>query len=452
MRGSFWRAVMSGAISCGMGLGAARAATSGGGSAGSDTPTSDTLSVESNSDSDVPSPANVMSLMDKLGAGKTLDDLGIDIYGHVEGGYTYQFFKPNDQLNGRNYDFVSNRAILNQAAVNIERDITPGPDHFDIGFRVEAMEGTDAGLTESDQSFRTIPSPNGPAGTSSDYVLDVGGNNSSYQFDLPDLYLDFNIPVGNGIRVRAGRFEFFKPIDPNERLFYSTTFVYTNALPFTNTGVTAAYDFNDKFGIEAGFSRGYNITMSDFNGSVDFIGKGHLDISKKLSLVATTSIGPELARDSRDYTVLFDVGGNYKLGHQASVAVDAIYAHQFGNSATSLGYSAFPSGTSGHLPASYYGVSGTIVQQINPYFSLGGRLEWFRDDGGLLTGASRTLYEATVGTTITPMPRNAFGQNLKIRPEVRCDYSNVPFFGPTPAGTFSRRDQLTFGADVIYNF
>ena len=33
------------------------------------------------------------------------------------------------------------------------------------------------------------------------------------------------------------------------------------------------------------------------------------------------------------------------------------------------------------------------------------------------------MYEGTLGVTITPMPSDKIGQNLKIRPEVRMDYA-----------------------------
>jgi hypothetical protein len=442
------------------GLGVARGATgagnadTGAGMAGADALPANAAPT---TQEDVPPPANLMSLFDKVGLGPKLDAVGIDLYGHVEGGYTKQFLNPNDTLFGRQYDFANNRALLNQAAINVERTISTTSDHFDIGFHVQALEGTDAGFTQTFQSY------NGAKGESA-AVFDVGGNNSSYQFDIPDAYVDFGIPLGRGVRVRAGRFEFFKPIDPNDRIFYSTTFVYTNVLPKTNTGVTVAYDFNDHAGIEAGFSRGYNITVNDFNGSIDFIGKGHVDLTDSTTLTGTTSVGPELARDSRDYTAVFDAAVSHKINDSVSVLVDGIYAYQFGSSTTSQGYDPFGPADL-NLPASYYGASGNIVWQVNAYFSLAGRAEWLRDDGGLLSGnigrtvtpafgspVSRSLYEATIGSTITPFPRDAIGQNLKIRPEVRYDYSNKVFFGPDPFGTPTRKDQLTFGADVIYNF
>jgi hypothetical protein len=424
-----------------------------------------------------PKTANFMSLMDAVGVGKSLDHAGIEIYGQVEGGYTYQFFQPNDSINGRNFDNLSNRPQLDQAAVNIERFIPVAENHFNIGGRVELMYGTDVStVTASFQSYAVRPAVNSrgqvyPVIPADDYVINVGGNNSTYQGDVPDIYVDFGIPIGRGVRVRAGRFEFFKPLDPNERVFYSTTFVYSNVLPITNTGVTVAYDFTKDAGIEAGFSRGYNVTVSDDNGSIDFIGKGHLNMADGSVLGATTAVGPELDHDSRNYSMVYDLTFSHPLTKTLDLLMDGVYGHQFGHTAYVPGVSSgsnsynpfsFVSGGGYNLPDSYYGVSGNLIWRVNRFVTLAGRAEWLRDEGGLLSsepfaGTSRSLYEATIGATVKPFPGSALGKNIKIRPEVRYDYSNRAFFGtlPTLPGTdpvYTRKDQLTFGTDVIYNF
>jgi hypothetical protein len=439
---------------------------------GSDTANGDSISgkLAPDASADIPDPLNLMSGLDKIGIGKPLENWGIDVSGHVEGGFTYQFFQhPDNGINGLTLDYSQNRPILNQATLNIERFIAPETTHWDIGFHVQFLEGTDAQDTASYRSYRVADIKGRLAPTATDQLFDVGGNDSAYQFDIPDAYVDFGIPVGTGLRVRAGRFEFFKPIDPNERIFYSTTFVYDNALPFTNTGVTLAYNVSADFGIEAGFSRGYNVTVDDDNGSIDFIGKAHAFLTKTTELIATGSVGPELpqkfpqsprfgppvpAPNTDAYTTLIDIAVDQKLSRQATLIVDGVYSRQFGSGYTN-GYIAFSSsdGVPGtiRLNAQYYGVNGTLVYKINSFISLAGRAEWLRDDGGLLSGARRSLYEGTFGATITPFPNSALGQNFRFRPEVRYDYSNVPFFGNTALPVL-RKDQLTFGVDAIYNF
>ena len=59
------------------------------------------------------------------------------------------------------------------------------------------------------------------------------------------------------------------------------------------------------------------------------------------------------------------------------------------------------------------------------------------------------VYSTTVGVTIKPLPKDPIGKNLSIRPEVRYDFSEDEIFS---AGNDSFKDQLTFGADIIFKF
>ena len=42
-----------------------------------------------------PTPAPLMNLLDQTGLGKPLRDLGLNLYGYVEGGYFYDFSAPH---------------------------------------------------------------------------------------------------------------------------------------------------------------------------------------------------------------------------------------------------------------------------------------------------------------------------------------------------------------------
>jgi Putative beta-barrel porin-2, OmpL-like. bbp2 len=75
------------------------------------------------------------------------------------------------------------------------------------------------------------------------------------------------------------------------------------------------------------------------------------------------------------------------------------------------------------------------------------RLEVYRDEDAYTTAVAQTLYEATVGVTITPFPNDPYGQFFKIRPELRYDYSTENFFDG-----FSKHYQVTAAVDAIFNF
>ncbi len=61
-------------------------------------------------------------------------------------------------------------------------------------------------------------------------------------------------------------------------------------------------------------------------------------------------------------------------------------------------------------------------------------------------------YEITLGTTITPLPKDPYLKGLMIRPEIRYDFtdsSKYPFYA---ANGTTYKDQLTFAADIILKF
>ena len=57
------------------------------------------------------------------------------------------------------------------------------------------------------------------------------------------------------------------------------------------------------------------------------------------------------------------------------------------------------------------------------------------------------MFEVTLGVTIVPMPNDEIGRNLKIRPEIRYDWSTEDFFDG-----LTKDNQFTAAVDVIFNF
>src|SRR5437867_1040151 len=74
----------------------------------------------------------LMDLLDRAGVAKPLEDAGINIYGHVEAGWTYNFDNPSDDLNPfRIFDFEHNEPILDQLDFTIERAVDYRKNKFD---------------------------------------------------------------------------------------------------------------------------------------------------------------------------------------------------------------------------------------------------------------------------------------------------------------------------------
>jgi hypothetical protein len=370
----------------------------------------------------------LMRLFDQVGFADALDNARIDVYGHVEGSYTYNFDDPASGFNvGRVFDFKDQDPTLNQLDLTIERRVAYSAEQFDVGGRIEMLYGGDARFIHANGMFDNYDFFDGPEN----------------QFDIPQLYVDVNLPVANGLRVRAGKFLFFKQIDPNASVFYSHSFTFGAALPFTLTGITGYYEFNDKLNLEGGIVRGWDQSLNDNNGSISAIARLRYRASDQLNLSLAAITGPELPDNSGDYRTAINFVASYQVSSAFTLLLDAVYGYQ--SDAPIEGAS------------DWYGVAVYGIYRINPYVSAAARLEYYRDDEGFTTGiagadptlgfSSQDLYEATVGLTITPFAEDEIGRNLKIRPEVRWDYSSEAFFED-----FTDHNQFTFAIDAIFNF
>lgn len=360
----------------------------------------------------------LMSGLNQAGIGQGLEAARINIFGHIEGSYTWNFDNPAKDLNlGRVFDAEHNKPMVNQFDLNVERRVDLQSGQFDVGGRVEMLYGTDSRFIHSNGFFDGSDFFHGP----------------DYQFDIPQLYVELGLPFGNGIRVRAGKFLFFKQIDPNASVFFSHSFIFGGALPFTNTGVTVYYPIDNALSVEGGISRGWDQTLKDNNGAIDGLARVRYSVGKQTDISLAAIVGPELTGDNSHYRATFDLALTQQVTEQLTLLLDGVY-----------GYQAMPAGTTA---AMWYGVAGYGVYQLNEYLAAGARGEWYRDEDGLTTGLSQTLFEGTVGLTITPFPHDQLGQNLKIRPEVRYDYSSKHYFDGA-----SRHDQTTMAIDAIFNF
>ena len=396
----------------------------------------------------------LMEVLDRAGLARPLDDARIRVYGHVEASYTYNFVDPPtnpveyNPLPGRNFtiptrvdnpgrvfDVEHNELTLNQISLNVERAVELSPTSFDFGGRMEWMYGGDARFIHANGLF--------------DHHLDdestdvVGGPEN--QIDLTQLYLDFNVPVGNGLRVRAGKFTYFKQVDPNNSVFYSHSYTFGGALPFTLTGVYGTYRLDENWAFDLGVSRGWDQALEDNNDGVSFFGRVAYTFSPETRLVGAFIFGPEQNDDSRNYRTAVDVTLSHAVNPDLTLLFDAVYGFQTDGTFLDFGPGGVP--VLEEEDAQWYGISAYAIQRINDNFTAAARVEVYRDEDAYTTAVAQTLYEATVGLTITPFPNDPYGQFFKIRPEVRYDYSTENFFDG-----FSKHYQITAAVDAIFNF
>jgi len=364
----------------------------------------------------------LMSLLDRNGLADFLEDARINIFGYVEASFESNFMDPVGNINaGRVFDFEQNSQFLfNQLDLAAERTVVADADQWDVGGRVEMLVGEDARFLHA----------NG-LGDSQDYF-----NGPDVQFDLLQAYVDVAVPVGTGLRIRAGKFLFFKQVDPNASVFYTHSFTFGAALPYTLTGASALYNLNDRWSVEAGIDRGWDQAFTDNNGMVSFHGRLRHTPNDRTSYALMGIIGPEVDGD-KSWGATFDFVISHKASDKLTLLGDAVLGFQ----------PDAPEPDGGDGTASWYGLAGYAVYRVNDYYSVGGRAEWYRDSGGFTTGVDQNLFELTGGVTITPFPHHELGSNLKVRPELRWDYSTEDYFDG-----LTEQNQVTFAVDVIFNF
>jgi hypothetical protein len=385
-----------------------------------------------------------------------------EISGHVEGGITGNSVRPADGLNfGHLFTDRANTFLLNQALLTIQRPLDPKATGFDVGFKFQAMYGTDARYThflgEFDQAI-----------------------SSRNQVDIVEAYAAFHLPwfTSGGMDLKIGQFvtlEGAEVIYAPDNLLYSHTYIFNFGIPFKHTGIMATTHVNSVLDVMTGIVTGVNTTFGnsfncfncgDNNHAVAFHGGlGFNLLDGKLTILATTHIGPENPNVSqvvlagvdpnRDLRYLNDVTIVFKATDKLTFITDLNYIRDDGFGATGGGVAQY---------AAY---------AINDWLKIVGRGEVWRDNNGffvaafpgnldfvmaehgnpnavVISGGSTTYGALTGGLNITPeLPKGGAIKALIFRPEVRYDKS---LNGTTPFAAGTKSWQFTFGGDVIAKF
>lgn len=385
----------------------------------------------------------LMDALSRTGLGRRLEQARVNVYGWVEGSYQYNFNAPDHTPNlGRTFDVLENKnGYLNQLDLTVERKVRLDSPDWDFGGRVDIMYGSDSRFTTSSGLFNEQSSL-GPSGLARQELW----------LDMPQAYLDINVPVGNGIRVRIGKFEFFKVIDPNSNALYTHPFEYGQAFPYTLAGASAFIPITPRLSFEVGFSRGWDQTFTDNNSAaLDGFGRVVWKQSELLQITAAAITGPEQWHDNGHFTTAADVALFYTPLDRFAIALDVTYGRQAGAI-----FGEFPGSNSPPRPdrrigdANWYGLTETAAFQVNEWMTLNGRLEWYRDEKGYTEGfaGQLNLYEATIGLKLYPLHATRMGDYFILRPELRYDWCSRPFFNLLNP----RHDQVTLAIDAIVNF
>jgi putative OmpL-like beta-barrel porin-2 len=394
--------------------------------------------------------------------GKWMTANNLSFSGFVEGGYWYDTSNPRMGTNTAKGDDTptlvafpgaySNRGQLDQLDATVQKTID-STKSWDWGFQFENGYGTDDAQTHS----------NG--------LLDNReGRKPDNQYDILQANVSLLVPVGSGLTFKVGKFVTLlseEVINPTGNAFFSHSYNFTFGVPLTQTGVLASYTFakalnGQDINVTAGVTRGWNQSLRDSNGAIDFLGEVSGKWNDKLSYIFNASEGPEFPDgagaginqsshhgDNSDYWTVLEFLPTYAISDQLSTTLDLLWGDFPHGSATDLGHA-----------AQWYSVATYMSYKWNSYLTFNLRAEWYRDQGGFTVPAasgpvSANYYAATVGPTIHPLPNDNIFQWLELRPELRFDWSDRPVFNAAHSsalGGVGDYDQLSVAMDAIMQF
>ncbi|MGD0768931.1 MAG: outer membrane beta-barrel protein [Tepidisphaeraceae bacterium] len=368
----------------------------------------------------------IMWGLSQVGAGKVMQDLELSITGYAELGYFYDLTSPKDTQTDRSSPrdgiffpgAYKNDIMLNQVDLAIQR--TVDTSKFDVGFMIEGIYGRDAVYTHS----------NG--------ILDNGNKHGKTSpdddLDLEQAYLTFAIPLGSGITITAGKFDTLlgeEVINPTGNLLYTHSYLFSYAVPLTQTGITATYTFPENIKLIAGFTRGWNQSTSDNNGAIDFLGQVSWTSSdSKWNAILNFSEGPQSTGDNHDYWTVLEPIVSWKVSDQLTATADVTYGDA-------------------NAIAQWYGVAGYVSYVTCKYATVNFRAEFYHDGRGFTTGIGGTdinYIEGTLGVAITPLADVKVLDSLTFRPEIRLDTADHGVFDNT------HFTELTMALDAYIKF
>jgi hypothetical protein len=354
----------------------------------------------------------------------------------ADGYYEYNFNHPAGQINLlRAYDVLSNSFSLNQAAVIIERapNLAEGRR---FGARLDLQYGQATETLQGSPANELRPNVYRPV------------------FQAYGTYI---VPAGKGITVDFGKWASALGFENNytkDQLNYSRSYFF-NFLPFYHFGFRASYDVNRHFTAAYWLVNGAQ-QSEDFNTAKSQAALLTIQPSRNISWninyytgvegagapVIPPSGAPNLAaqpglaariflpqpngrRHILDTYASWNAAGRFMLAAEGDYVIQRLES----NSA----------------PVRVSGAAGYARYRLAPKFAVAGRAEYLSDRGGLFSGVTQALKEATVTADYI------LADGFLLRWEWRRDFSNQPFFLTDTPGKL-RRDQDTATLGLVWWF
>ena len=407
-----------------------------------------------------------------------LADYGIRWGGWLDAGVTANANAPADKFNGPvSFGDRAGEIQLNQFYGYLERAITLSGSDFDLGGRFDINYGTDSIFVQAYGAPALNPR-GGFAENRGNYDLHLTSwSQRFYALALPQAYLEMNLPVGNGVSVKAGHFYTpigYEVVTTPDNFFYSHAYTMQYGEPFTHTGFLGSYSFNENWSgmlgtvtgsATGGWDGNFNTNLTSW----DFIGGATWNSDENAySISLNATAGPAGGHDNNSWAIFSLVGKANWFDQTLHYVIQ--HDHAFANNVQT---------PIGQKDTQWYGINQFLIFDWSERLGVGLRAEWFRDqDGFAVAGPDRcdaaynlrvpgdigsgysfacnpnrlaayqnqgaNYYALTAGLNYKPLSW------VRVRPNARYDFSSAHMFMNAGGGMLDH--QFTFSTDLIVIF
>jgi hypothetical protein len=338
-------------------------------------------------------------------------------------------------------DVYSNRFELSQSVLYIERlPNSVQREHFDWGFHLTALYGTDYRFTTGKGYF-------------SHQWLDL---HRQYGFDPSLEYLDLYLPhigpfLKYGTNIRIGRFISIPGVEaqlaPNNYLF-SHSLLYSID-PFTDTGILATTKVNDNWLVQLGVTGGHDVALWTHDATPSLTACVSYTTSSVNDNFYLCANGINDAKYAFDNIQQYDATWYHKFSKSLHAASETWYMYERdvpaigGPIKPETGVNpAFCLPSQARCTAPEYAADSSLQKELSPHDFLAGRLDFLDDKKGQRTGHATRYSEATV------MWGHWIGSTIQLRPELRFDHA----WDRRAYNNGQHHNQFTAASDLIFHF
>jgi hypothetical protein len=328
----------------------------------------------------------------------------IEILGFVDTYYGFDFNRPNDDVQLRNFDTKHNQLSLGLLEVALEQKPTA---ESRLGFRADLDFGPTTDIV---------------------HAAEPGGADIFKAFE--QAYLSWLAPAGNGLQFDVGKFvtpHGAEVIEAKDNWNYSRSLLFALAIPYYHVGVRGTYALNDKVSLGGFFVNGWNNAVDNNSGKtfgLQAIVKPHA----KVTLAQNVMMGPEQPDNTGDSRFLSDT----TLTVNATSALSLMLNYDYGTD------------TIAGADVTWQGLAAYARFQATPSWALSPRVEWIDDADGFMTGVSQTMTEFTLTS------EHKIQGGLLARLELRRDMAEEPYFLKDDGGL--SKSQTTLAIGLVYAF